>query len=361
MKKLLVTKSFVPPIEEFKIHLEKIWSSGQFSNKGACLKELESSIQQFCKIENFLCFANGTLALQLALSSLDINDGEIITTPFSYVATISSILWQRCQPVFVDIEPDNFTIDSSKIEAAITERTKAILAVHVFSYACDIEAIDSIAKKYNIKVIYDAAHAFGSNYKGKSLLSYGDISITSFHATKLFHTCEGGGAFVKDEEIAQKLDLQSRFGHNHDEHYFLGINCKMSELHAAMGLTILPHVPRLIHQRKIISSLYDEKLASIVQLPKKQKNLEYNYSYYPVLFENQEVLLSVFAMLNSENIFPRRYFYPSLNTLPYIARASCPVSENISSRIACLPLKPDLSKEAVDQICYIINKFLSKS
>ena len=226
---IYVTKSFMPPQEEYQKYISDIFARGVLTNQGPNVQELQNKLSEYLGVENFHYLTNGTVALQLALSCLDINDGEIITTPFSYVATTSSILWQRCKPVFVDIEPDNFTIDASKIESAITPKTRAIMAVHVFGYACDVEKIEKIAKKHNLFVIYDGAHAFGSKYNGKSLLSYGDISTCSFHATKLFHTIEGGACIVRDKSASDKLEFQKPFGHNQDNHYMLGINAKQSD------------------------------------------------------------------------------------------------------------------------------------
>ena len=249
--KIYVTKSFLPPIEEYNKWIAKIFENGQLTNQGPLLRELESRLSTYLGVKNFHYVTNGTIAIQIALKALGITEGEIITTPFSYVATTSSILWERCKPVFVDIEPENFTIDADKIEAAITPQTKAILAVHVFGYACDVEKIEKIAKKHNIFVIYDAAHAFASKYKGKSLLDYGDISTCSFHATKLFHTIEGGACIVKDETVSEKLELIKRFGHNGDNHLCLGINAKQTEMNAAMGLSNLPYIGQILEKRLV--------------------------------------------------------------------------------------------------------------
>ena len=355
---IYVTKSFMPPIKEYEKHIREIYESGFLTNQGPCLKKLEHELSEFLGVQNFHYVTNGTIALQLALSALSINEGEVITTPFSYVATISSILWQRCRPVFVDIEPDNFTIDVNKIEAAITPQTKAIMPVHVFGYACDVDKIQEIADKHHLRVIYDGAHAFASKYKGKSLLSFGDITTCSFHATKLFHTVEGGACIVRDKVVSDKLELQKRFGHDKDDHICLGINAKQSEFHAAMGLSNLPYIDKIIAERKRVCDLYDNELVGIVQRPLKQSNLDYNYAYYPVVFKNENELKKVFETLNAENIFPRRYFWPSLNTLPYVEKQSCPVSEDISSRIACLPLYPDLKNEDVLKIANLIKGIL---
>lgn len=355
---IYVTKSFTPPIDEYIIKVKEIFNRGILTNQGPCVLELEEKLRSFLGVENIHYVTNGTIALQLALAALDIADGEIITTPFSYVATISSILWERCKPVFVDIEPNNFTIDTNKIEALITKNTKAIMAVHVFGYACDIDAISSLANKYNLKVIYDSAHAFGSVYKGRALSSYGDISTLSFHATKLFHTVEGGACIVKDKKISDILELKKRFGHNKDDHFILGINGKQSEFHAAMGLANFSYISQIIKRRKEISDLYDSLLNKYVQRPKEQKDLQYNYAYYPVVFKSESELLNVFSILGENDIYPRRYFYPTLNKLPYVTGEPCPVSEDISLRIACLPLYPDLTDEEVKKISDLIIKGL---
>ncbi len=359
-EKIFVTKSFMPPKEEYFSFVNRIYENGQLTNQGPLLKELEQKLSEFLHVENFQYVTNGTIALQIALKALGIEDGEIITTPFSYVATTSSILWEKCKPVFVDIEPENFTIDVDKIEAKITPQTRAIMPVHVFGYACNVEKIQEIANKYNLKVIYDAAHAFGSKFKGKSLLSYGDISTCSFHATKLYHTIEGGACVVKDNNISEKLDLIKRFGNIGEEHYCLGINAKQSEFNAAMGLANLPYIKEIIEKRQKISQLYDNELEGIVQRPKAQEDLDYNYAYYPVLFKNETELLKVFEALHEEGIYPRRYFYPSLNKLSYLdTYDSCPISENICSRIACLPLYPTLELSVVEKICKIIKATIS--
>ena len=352
---ITVTKPYIPPIEEYMFYLNKIWDNKILTNQGPLSNELENMIKSYLKVPFFQYVTNGTIALQLALASLDINEGEVITTPFSYVATASSILWQRCEPIFVDIEPRNFTIDVHKIERAITDKTKAIMPVHVFGYACDVEAIDRIAKKHNLKVIYDGAHAFASIYKGKSLLSYGDVSTVSFHATKLFHTVEGGGCIAGNETLDNVLKLKKMFGINLDSSICLGINAKQTEFNAAMGLALYSHIGYIIEQRKHISEIYDSYLENYVFRPFKQKDLIYNYAYYPVLFKNEQELLKVFNALKVKNIFIRRYFYPSLNTLSYLkTKTKCPISENVSSRIACLPLYPGLSEKIVEYISKVI-------
>ena len=355
MKKIFVTKTFLPQIEKYHSYLNRIWDNNQLTNQGPLLGELELKLKNYLKVDNFHFVTNGTLALQLALNALDIIEGEVITTPFSYVATVSSILWERCKPVFVDIEPGSFCIDPDKIERAITKDTKAIMAVHVFGLPCALEKIEGIANAYNLKVIYDGAHAFGVKYKGKSLLSYGDISTCSFHATKLFHTIEGGCVIAKDKEVSAKLELIKRFGHNFDNHYCLGINAKASEFQAAMGLCNLEEIENIIKERKLICELYDDLLKIDLQHPIFNNDFEYNYGYYPVVFKSEEETLKVIKSLNDENIYPRRYFYPSLNTLPYLEKKqSCPISEDISSRIACLPLFVGLKEKDIQKIADVI-------
>ncbi|MDR1595873.1 MAG: DegT/DnrJ/EryC1/StrS family aminotransferase [Puniceicoccales bacterium] len=351
---IFVTKSFLPKLSEYEKYIKEIWQRGVLTNQGPCVQELEQKMHEFLGVENFHYLTNGTIALQLALNALGITDGEIITTPFSYVATISSILWERCRPVFVDIEPNNFTIDADKIEARITSDTKAIMAVHVFGYPCDVEKIATIAAEHNLKVIYDGAHAFGAKYKGKSLLDHGDISTCSFHATKLFHTIEGGACIVKDKSVSDKLELARRFGHNYDDHRQLGINAKASEFHAAMGLANFPYISEIIASRKRASYTYDITLGDCVGRPTLVAEHEYNYAYYPVVFKNEEELKRVLSALAEHQIYPRRYFYPSLNTIKYVNGEKCPMSEDISSRIACLPLFVGLENKTIEEIAGII-------
>jgi dTDP-4-amino-4,6-dideoxygalactose transaminase len=298
---------------------------------------------------------NGTIALQIAIKALGLK-GQIITTPFSYVATTSSIVWEGCEAVFADIDPTTFNIDANAIEPPITERTTAILATHVFGNPCDIDAIDAIAKKHNLKVIYDAAHCFGTTYKNKSVFAYGDIATTSFHATKLFHTTEGGAVFTNDEELLKKMSFMRNFGHNGPEDFAeVGINGKNSELHAAMGLTNLPYVERILADRKKASSYYDKRLGAInVKHPKIQSGSNFNYAYYPIVFESEEILLKQIETLNLNWIYPRRYFYPSLSSLRYVNKQNTPIADNISKRILCLPLYYGLSNEEIDFITRII-------
>lgn len=357
-----VTKSFLPDKEDYIKYVGQIWDNVQLTNNGPLLQELEQKLNAFLGIDNLLFCSNGTVVLQIALKAFDIT-GEVITTPFSYCATSNAILWSACKPVFVDIDPDNFNINPDLIEAAITPATQAILATHVYGNPCDVEKIQAIAEKYNLKVIYDAAHAFGVKLNGRSVFSYGDISTCSFHATKVFHTTEGGALITNTPTASRsELNLLRAFGHQGDENYYTaGINGKNSEFHAAMGLCNLPHVPDIIAARKTITRRYDQQLNwALLKRPAKADGLEYNYAYYPVVFSDEHAMRKVQAALNSRDIYPRRYFYPSLNTLPFMPEYyACPVSEATASKVLCLPLYVDLSLEDVDIISQIINENLA--
>lgn len=351
-----VTKTFLPPIAEYNLQVQRAWDNQWLTNRGELVLELEEKLRNYLSVSNILVTNNGTVPLQIALKLLG-QQGEIITTPFSYVATTAAIVWEHCTPVFVDIHPEYLTIDETKIEAAITKKTTAILATHVFGNPCNIEAIEAIAKKHNLKVIYDAAHSFGVRYKDKSIFDYGDISTCSFHATKLFHTGEGGALFANDADLQHQLFYSHNFGHNGPLAFHgLGINGKMSELQAAMGLTVLPYMKRIIDERKKVVDFYNDKLDfSKLQGLKIRENTQWNYSYYPVIFESEAQLLRVEKVLNENDIIPRRYFYPSLNTLDYSKGQSMPISESIASRILCLPLYVGLSNEDLNRIVAIIN------
>lgn len=351
-----VTKTFFPPLKEYNEQLKRVWKNEWLTNRGELLQELESKIIDYLGTSNVIIMNNGTIPLQIALKVLG-NKGEVITTPFSYVATSASIVWENCTPIFVDIDPEYLTIDESKIEEAITSKTTAILATHVFGNPCNIDAIESLAKKHNIKVIYDAAHCFGVTYKGKSIFEYGDVSTCSFHATKLFHTGEGGALFCKNEELRQKMFYSHNFGHDGPlKFHGLGINGKISELQAAMGLSVLPYMDEIIESRRKAVDFYNQNLdfSNIVGL-KLRDNSNWNYSYYPIIFQSEEILLKVQMKLNEQQIFPRRYFYPSLNTIEYMNGKLMPISESISSRIMCLPLSFSLEEKDLNNICLIIN------
>ncbi len=352
-----VTKSYLPDLEEYTAYLKGIWERVHLTNDGPLLRELEAHMKEFLGVKHLKFCSNGTIVLQMALKALDITK-EVITTPFSYVATTNALLWEGCTPVFADIRPDDFNIDADKIEPLITENTQAILATHVYGNACQVEQIQAIAEKHRLKVIYDAAHTFGATYNGRSVLSYGDLSTCSFHATKVFHTVEGGCIVTNDDEMAQKLHFYRSFGHRNDDYYSVGINAKNSEFHAAMGLCVLPKVPELIAARQRVFSYYDSRLDfTRLARPTLSPGMTYNYAYYPVVFDSEETLLRVVDALKAQEIVPRRYFYPSLNTLPFVpTHQACPVSEDIALRVLSLPLYPDLAEADVDRIAGIVNE-----
>ena len=357
-----VTKSYIPPRDQYLSYLDQIWKAGQFTNNGPLSQQLREALKRYLGVPNLELVANGTLAIQLAIKSLDLRQ-EIITTPYSYVATANSLLWEGCEPVFVDIEARTFCIDPDLIEAAITPKTRAILATHVYGYPCHVGRIQALANKYRLKVLYDAAHAFGVRLSGESLLTHGDCCALSFHATKLFHTAEGGAIICKDSEISTRCFLKAKFGHiGEDDYLDIGINAKMSELHAAMGLCILPKVHELIEARKECSGWYDEQLnGSVLQRPELRDDVEYNYAYYPIVCPTHDVMMQVRQALSAHGIGPRRYFYPSLNTLPFLnteLKRPCPISEDITSRVLCLPLYVGLDRATVESICALIRKIV---
>jgi dTDP-4-amino-4,6-dideoxygalactose transaminase len=352
-----VTKSFLPPIEEYMTQVQRAYDNEWLTNRGELVLELEDKLKSYLGVSNILITNNGTIPLQIALKLLG-GGGEIITTPFSYVATTAAIVWENCTPVFVDIHPEYLTIDETLIEAAITPKTTCILATHVFGNPCNVLEIERIAKKYNLKVIYDAAHCFGVKYNGKSIFEYGDISTCSFHATKLFHTGEGGAIFCKDEILRQKIYYSHNFGHNGPlDFYGLGINGKISELQAAMGLSVLPYMTEIFAARKSIVDIYTNELdQSYVRIFKLRKNTDWNYSYCPILFKDERSVDSVIAKLNKIEVYPRRYFSPSLNYLPYVVKVDMPISESISKRIICMPLYKALSLSDVLTIVNVVKK-----
>ena len=353
-----VTKTFFPPIEDYHKQIERIWKNKWLTNRGQLTLELEKKLENYLGISNIILNTNGTLPIQIALNALA-DCGEVITTPFSYVATTSAIVWEKCSPVFVDIHPEYLTIDETKIEAAITTKTTAILATHVFGNPCNVSEIQKIAQKYNLKVIYDAAHCFGVKYKGQSIFNFGDVSTCSFHATKIFHTGEGGALFCNDIKLIKKMFYSHNFGHKSKiDFHGVGINAKMSELQAAMGLSVLPHMKDILKERKRVCSFYDNNLDfKILKKIKIRENTDWNYSYYPILFDSEEVLLEALENLKLNDIYPRRYFFPSLENLPYInSDKSCHVSEDVSKRVMCLPLYVGLKNKEILNITTIVNE-----
>lgn len=358
-----VTQSYLPPFDEYISILKRAWDKRWLTNNGELVQELEMKLRDYLKSPFLFYTSNGTVVLQLALKALNIT-GDVITTPFSYVATTNSIIWENCRPVFADIEPNHFCINPDEIEKKITPNTKAILATHVYGYPCQVDRIQEIADAYGLKVIYDGAHAFGSIYNGVPLLSYGDISTCSFHATKIFHTVEGGAIICKNENLARRIMLFRQFGHINDDYYSIGVNAKNSEFHAAMGLSIFPYIETILTERKEVANAYLAILSNekSLQLPKtNSERFTWNYSYFPLIFRSESILLEVKGVLEVNNIYTRRYFYPSLNLLPYINNYDrCDVSEDIASRVLAIPIYPGLKLEDIRNICNIIVSIISR-
>lgn len=352
-KPIYVTMPTLAPLKEVDAYLEKVWASGVMTHNGPLVQQFEREFSAYSGLEKTVAVNNGTLAIQLALRALNLPaGGEIITTPFTFIATISSILYEGFKPVYCDIDPETLNLDPKKIEALITSKTVAILPVHVFGNPCDCEAIDAIAKKHNLKVVYDAAHAVGVNYRGKSIFTYGDASSTSFHATKLLNTSEGGGVFSTNPSVDQKVRELRFFGYNAAKDVDgIGTNAKMTEVNAAIGLANLKYMDAILADRKKKYNLYKSILSQNMTLAFQKIDESCNCSYFPVIFDSEATLLKVDAALQKKNIFARRYFYPSVNTYKKLGiEAICPISEDISSRILCLPLYYTLSEDVVKTI-----------
>lgn len=368
MNSLNVTEPHLPPLDEYVEYLKGIWQRNWLTNQGELQKKLEQKLQAYHQVTHPLyCVANGSLGLQIALKALSVS-GEVITTPFSYVATTSCPLWIGCSVKFADIEPDTLTIDPRAVEAAITPQTEAILATHVFGNPCDVEALEGIAERHGLALIFDAAHAFGVRYKGKSILDYGDASMVSLHATKLMHTAEGGFVMAKDPAVAEKMGWMRRFGHNGPGAFHgVGMNAKMSELHAAMGLCNMQHVEQILAARKTISDTYDATLrhgtphcdtAPLGNI-RYREEASRNYSYYPVLFGSEATLLAAMNRLATLNISARRYFHPTLDQLPDAlphAGKQCSLARSISNKILCLPISTQMTVNSAISIANMITK-----
>ncbi|MDF3038200.1 MAG: DegT/DnrJ/EryC1/StrS family aminotransferase [Thermomicrobiales bacterium] len=357
---ITVTKTSLPPLDEYVTYLEAIWARGWVTNHGPLVGELEERLRTALASEYVLFVANGTLALQIAIRALGLR-GEVITTPFSYVATTSSLIWEDCTPVMADIDQDTLTIDPDRIEAAVTDRTTGILATHVYGIPCDVERIGQIAARHGLKVIYDAAHAFGSQYDGRSVFSYGDVSTASFHATKVFHTVEGGAVCSNSPEVARKAALLRNFGHTGPNAFALpGINGKNSELHAAMGLCNLGSVETHLQLRRAIVARYDRNLAGLpLRRPSIPDHMTWNFAYYPLVFASEAALCRVVTLLNEQGVYPRRYFYPSLATLSFVERRwATPIADDVAPRVLCLPLYTALVSDQVDRICGLVGRGL---
>lgn len=360
--KINVTRSSMPSFEEYCEEIKDIWETRWLTNHGKKVLALEDQLKKFLGAKNVVLYTNGHLALEAAISSFNFPKGsEIITTPFTFVSTTNAIIRCGMEPVFCDINKEDCTIDVNKIEELITEKTVAILAVHVYGRICDVEKIDELAKKHNLKVIYDAAHAFGVKYKNKGIANYGDISMFSFHATKVFHTIEGGCLCFNDSTLKEPLESQKDFGITGEETCdYIGPNAKMNEFQAAMGICNLRHIDEYIAKRKLIVDEYDKRLLKekSIFIPKKQKNVTSNYAYYPVFIstnsQNRDYLKKV---LEINGIFARKYFFPITNEFSQIKgkyKGNTPVSLEQSEKVLTLPLYTDLSLEDVNHICDVI-------
>jgi len=350
-----VTKTYLPSKEKYQKYVDEIYENGWLTNYGPLVQRLEKRLAEYLGVKNIVLVANGTAALEIAYRTLDLK-GSVITTPFSFIATTSSLVTNNLSPIFADIDENTFNLYPKNIEKLITPNTSAILPVHVFGNACKVEEIEEIANKYNLKVVYDAAHAFDIKYKDQSVLNYGDISTLSFHATKLFHTIEGGALIINDDKLAQKARYLINFGiKNQEEIPHLGTNAKMNEFEAAMGLCVLDDIEEIKDKRKVILELYRKELDGLVAFQEQNKNATENYSYFPIIFKSEEDLLKMQKVLNEDDIFPRRYFYPSLDTLEYIEpKQNMPISRDISKRILCLPIYRELTIEAQNKIIKFI-------
>ncbi len=358
--RLDVTRTFLPPLEEYVDLLRGAWERNWVTNHGPLGLRLEKELAEFLGVRHVLLVANGTLALQIGLRALG-RTGDVVTTPFSYVATVSSIAWEGFRPVFVDVDPDTLCLDPVLLERAVTPATAAVLPVHVYGNVCDVERIGAVARRAGVPVLYDAAHAFGCRWGGRSVAARGDLSALSFHATKLFHTVEGGAIATDRDDLADRVRLLRNFGHTAPEAFGgVGINAKMSEVHAAMGL--LPRVPGLIESRRRVVAAYDEAFHGCPGLrrPSLRKGLESNAAYYPVLLPTEEARESVVRAMNAENVFPRRYFSPSLTRLPYVESPPMPVADGAAQRVLCLPLHPDLEPARASEVARIVMRALGE-
>ena len=357
-KNIFVTQPSLAPFNEFTEILKGVWDRKILTHNGPLVQQLESELEQKLEVPHFTVVNNGTIALQIAIKALALQ-GEIITTPFTWIATVSAIKWEGCTPIFCDIDPKTLNIAPAKIEALITEKTVAIMPVHVFGTPCDVVEIEKIAKKHNLKVIYDGAHAIGSRFEDKSVLTFGDVTATSLHATKLLNTGEGGGCITQNTELDKKIKRIRFFGHSDDKTDIVedGFNGKLTEIHAALGLANLKYYDTVLNDRRVKYLLYKEKLQKVPTITFQDIAAgETNYSYFPIIFETEAQLLKVELELKENNVFPRRYFYPSVNTYTkVVSYQSCPISEDISKRILCLPLYLDLTIGEINEICAIIN------
>ena len=366
-KSVYVTQPFLPDLDEFIPYFEKIWSEKLITNNGPLHRQLEGQLSEFLDVPYVSLFSNGTLALITALQVLGVK-GEVITTPYSFVATTHSMWWNNIKPVFVDIEPEYCNLDPKKIEAAITPNTSAILPVHVYGNACHVKQIDKVAKAHDLKVIYDAAHAFGVKYKGQSLLNFGDLSILSFHATKVYNTFEGGAIVCHDIETKRKIDELKNFGFRGETQVSsYGMNAKMNELQAVAGILQLKYIDQNIEKRQKISRHYQRELVNIkgITFLQDMDDLDYNYAYFPIFIDAEQYGMTrdeLYQKLKDEQIFGRRYFYPLISNFPLYSdlkssdKNNLPVANEIADRVLCLPIYPGLKDVDIERIIDVIRK-----
>lgn len=362
-EKILVTRSSMPDFEEYCEEIRDIWDTRWLTNMGSKHRKLQEELKNYLGVEKLDLLTNGHMALELSMQALGLT-GEVITTPFTFASTTHAIVRNGLTPVFCDIDPENFTIDTSKLEALVTEKTSAIVPVHVYGNVCNIEEIQRIADKYGLKVIYDAAHTFGETYKGRGIGSYGDVSCFSFHATKVYNTVEGGAVCFKDQAFGDAIYDLKNFGiHGPEKVESVGANAKMNEFCAAMGICNLRHVDAEIEKRRAVTERYHERLDSVkgIRLNKVGKDVKPNYAYLPAVFDAEQFGCDrdrVFAVLAENNILARKYFYPLTNTFDCFAGRfdpnDTPVALSISKSVLTLPLYADLTTEQVDRICDII-------
>lgn len=348
-----VTKTFLPPRKEFDKYLKQIWESTWLTNQGPLTKELEKILADRFGVKHVILVNNGTSALQLLYKALELKN-NIITTPYSYVATTSSLVWEGLNPIFCDINVNTACPDINLLEKILESETNigGMVFTHVYGNAGPIEKYEKLAAKYSIPLIFDAAHCFEAKYKNENMVKFGNASTISFHATKLFHTIEGGAVATDDDEIARKVEYMRRFAHDEEGGYYgIGINAKMTEFNAAMGLSVLPYMEKVIEKRKNIFDSYDHFLKEKVDIFKWNEHLTKNYAYYPIFLKDEEAVEKVKKHLFKNQINVRRYFHPSLNLLPYVKGTDCPVSEDLCSRVICLPLDIELSEDDIKYIC----------
>ena len=349
-----VTKPHLPEIGRYISYIERCYQNNQLTNNGPLAQELKARLEEYLGVQNLLLVANGTLALQIAYKALGVS-GKAITTPFAFVATSSSLKWEGIEPVYADIDAQSLDLCPEKVLEAIDPEVTALVPVHVYGNPCDVEAFDEIAKEHDLKVIYDAAHAFGVRLNGRSILQWGDAATLSFHATKVFHTVEGGAIVFKKREDYERACRLINFGYEEGEVVDEGINAKMSEFHAAMGLSMLDEIETVLAKREEVHRRYYEALESLYEMPVWKEGATRNYAYFPVLFPSEDALLKTQERLNEAGIFPRRYFYPSLDTLESgRPDGGSPISRDRARRVLCLPIYPALPLGVQDRIISIM-------